>query len=401
MNEIAAAEPAASSPARRYDLDWLRVAAFAGVFFYHSARFFNSNGWHVKNAQTSAAADILTGFFEPWGMPLIFAVSGASIFFALRPGGAARFLLERGLRLLVPMALGILILAPPQIYLERLTHGDFRGTFLEFLPRYFKSDLAWTGVHLWYLEYLFLFTLFLTPLFAWLKRPSAQHALGPLGRFSARRGGIFLWAVPFVLVAGLVDPFGLLKPAPAEALVRLVMFPLFVVCGFLIFADDGIQRAIIRQRWASLVLALVLSLMPPIVSKGIEDWGWKLDRPGYILIMAAGGFLIWSYLLAFIGFAMRRANVNSRRLAYANEAVLPFYILHQPVILSIGYFVVHTNLPIAVKYLLIALPAFAVTLGLYEFAVRRWNPARRLFGLKPRDPAGSAPPVLNLPKERG
>jgi len=73
---------------------------------------------------------------------------------------------------------------------------------------------------------------------------------------SVRPGAIFLWAVPSVLLAVLVDPFGLLRPAPAEAFLRLVMFPLFVVYGFLVFADDGIQRAIIRQRRAALVLAL-------------------------------------------------------------------------------------------------------------------------------------------------
>jgi peptidoglycan/LPS O-acetylase OafA/YrhL len=100
--------------------------------------------------------------------------------------------------------------------------------------------------------------------------------------------------------------------------------------------------------------------------------------------MAAGGLLIWSTLLAFFGFAMRHGNVNRPLLAYANEAVLPFYILHQPVILLIGYFVVQTKLPIAAKYLLIALPAFGVTLGLYELSVRRFDPVRRLFGLKPR-----------------
>jgi hypothetical protein len=73
-------------------------------------------------------------------------------------------------------------------------------------------------------------------------------------------------------------------------------------------------------------------------------------------------------------------------LAYANEAVLPFYILHQPVILLIGYFVIPLALPIAVKYLLIAPLAFGITVGLYEFGVRRWNPIRRVFGLKARQP---------------
>jgi hypothetical protein len=198
---------------RRYDLDWLRVIAFSGVFFYHCSRFFNSAGWHIKNAQTSPVIDIFTGLFDLWGMPLIFVISGASIFFALRPGKATRFLRDRGLRLLVPLVLGVLVLAPPQIYLERLTHGEFSGSFIEFLPRFFQyTNFAWTGVHLWYLEYLFVFTLTLMPLFIWLKRPSGQNILGYISRFSRRTGAIFLWALPTALLAILVDPFSVLKP---------------------------------------------------------------------------------------------------------------------------------------------------------------------------------------------
>jgi hypothetical protein len=369
---------------RKYYLDWLRVLVFAGVFFYHCARFFNSSYWHIKNAETSALVDILTGTFELWGMPLIFAISGAGIFFALRPGRAGRFLRDRFLRLLVPLAFGILVLAPPQIYLERLTHGDFQGTFFQFLPRFFDGDFAWTGVHLWYLEYLFLLTLVLTPLFVWLKRPSGQRVIGGLSRFSGRPGAIFLWAVPFVLLAILVDPFGLLRPALPEAILRLVMYPIFLAYGFLILADDGIQQAIIRQRRAALILALVLSLAPPLVSLGIAEWGWKLNLLSFALVMTLAGLLIWSYILALFGYGMRYWNVNRPPLAYANEAVLPFYILHQPVILLIGYFIIQLALPIAVKYLIIAPLAFGITLGLYEYGVRRWNLVRRVFGLKAR-----------------
>ncbi len=373
---------------RRYDLDWLRVLAFSGVFFYHCARFFNSDYWHIKNAETSAVVDIFTNIFDLWGMPLLFAISGASIFLALRPGGAGRFLRQRTWRLLVPLAFGILVLGPPQIYLERLTHGDFQGNFFQFLPLYFRDwrifggNFAWSGVHLWYLEYLFLFTLVWMPLFAWLKQPSGQRALGALSRFSLRPGAIFLWIVPFILLAIPLDPFGLLRPALPEAMLRLVAFPAYLVYGYLIFSDTGIQQAIIRQRRAALILALAFSLAPPLVSLGIEELGWKLSLPAYALLMALAGLLIWSYLLACFGYGMRYLNANHPLLAYANEAVLPFYVLHQPVILLIGYFVVPLALPVAVKYLVITPLAFGVTLGLYEYLVRRLNLLRFLFGLK-------------------
>jgi peptidoglycan/LPS O-acetylase OafA/YrhL len=371
---------------RRYDLDWLRVLAFSAVFLYHSSRFFDESYWHIKNSTTSVLVDTLKGIFDLWGMPLIFVISGASIFFALRPGGAARFLRDRVWRLLVPLAFGILVLAPPQIYLERLTHGEFQGTFLEFLPLYFQDwriwggNFAWSGVHLWYLEYLFLFTLVLLPLFAALKSPTGRRMTEFLARLSARPGAIFLWVLPGALLIILVDPYGLMGPAPTEDVARLLMSP-FVIYGFLVFSDLRIQQAIIRQRRIALVLALVLILALPVITGLLEeDPSFLLYALGILLV----GVLMWSCLLAVLGYGMRYLTGNHRLLAYANEGVLPFYILHQPVILILGYFIIPLPLTILAKYLLIAPLAFGITLGLYEFGIRRVNPVRRVFGLKAR-----------------
>jgi glucan biosynthesis protein C len=370
---------------RRYDLDWLRVLAFSGVFFYHCSRFFNTAGWHIKNAETSSVVDIFTSIFDLFGMPLIFAISGASIFFALRPGGERRFLRERALRLLLPLSVGILVLAPPQVYLDRLTHGVFKGTFIEFIPYYFQpANFSWNGVHLWYLEYLFVFTLVLMPLFIWLKQPSGQRVVQYLSRFSQRTGAIFTWVVPMALLSIVADPFSLMKPGLSEALLRLVMFPLPLIYGYLIYADNGIQQAIIRQRRIFLILSMGATFVPLLVSMGIHEWGWKFNLLTYALLMALASQLIWCYLLTAFGYGMRYLTSNKRSLAYANEAVLPFYILHQPVILILGYFIIQLQLPILAKYLIITPLAFLTTLGLYEYGVRRVNTLRRAFGLKPR-----------------
>jgi len=385
---------------RRYDLDWLRVLAFSAVFFYHCSRFFDESYWHIKNGTTSPLVDTLKGIFDMWGMPLIFLISGASIFFALRPGGAARFLRDRVWRLLVPLAFGILVLAPPQIYLERLTHGEFQGTFLEFLPLYFQDwriwggNFAWSGVHLWYLENLFLYTLALLPLFAALRSRSGRRFTESLGRLSARPGAIFLWALPLALLGMLVDPMGLVWGELSEDQVRLVVFPPFLVYGFLVFSDGQIQQAIIRQRRIALALALVLTLALPVIG------GWVEQDPSVLIfafVMVLASTLIWSSLLAVLGYGMRYLTANRRLLSYANEAVLPFYILHQPVILILGSFIIPLSLSILAKYLIIAPLAFGITLGLYEFGIRRVNPVRRVFGLKARKPALPAPDVVAQP----
>ncbi len=381
---------------RRHDIDWLRVFGFGLVFLYHSSRFFDSEWWHVKNATSSALVDALKGIFDMWGMALLFLISGASIYFALRPGRTARFLRDRVTRLLVPLAFGIIVLGPPQVYLTRLTHGEFQGSFFEFLPLYFQDwnvwggNFAWSGVHLWYLEDLFLFTLVLLPLFLVLKSRAGRRFTEALGRISAHPGVIFLWVIPLALLLILSDPFGVLRPQLPEDVIRLIVYPMSLVYGFLMISRDEIQHAVIRQRRIALVLAIALTVAMPVFAGLLEnDPGF----PVYALVMTLASLLSWISILAILGYGMRYLTTDHPVLSYANEAVLPFYILHQPVILLLGYFVIALPLPILAKYLIIASVAFVITLGLYEYGVRRWDPVRWVFGLKARR---SAPPTAEL-----
>ena len=75
---------------------------------------------------------------------------------------------------------------------------------------------------------------------------------------------------------------------------------------------------------------------------------------------------------------------NTSFVKYANEAVLPFYILHQTVIFSLAYFVVQWAVPDGLKFVLILTGSFLVSVGLYEFLVRHNNLVRILFGMKPK-----------------
>jgi glucans biosynthesis protein C len=63
--------------------------------------------------------------------------------------------------------------------------------------------------------------------------------------------------------------------------------------------------------------------------------------------------------------------------------MLPFYILHQTVMVAVSYYVVQWHLADGLKLLLIALSAFAITLAIYHFLIRPFNPIRWLFGLRP------------------
>ena len=370
---------------RRYDLDWLRVIGILTVFIYHSFRFFNSETWHVKNANTYFGVDVWETILVNWMMPLIFVISGASLFYALGKGKPGQFIKDKVLRLLVPLVAGMFTLDIVQMYLDRLTHGMFHGSLIEFLPHYFNGldgfggNFPWTGVHLWYLEMLFVFSLAMLPLFLWLKRGSGQHVLAWLGNWLARPGAAYLLALPVILVLGLMNRYtflGGLGWGGGSIFSHLCFF----LSGFVIVSHAGLQNNIQRLRWLS--LALVAILMVTIFTLYMLAGEPAFGTAQYTLFFSLYGLWAWCWVLAILGFGMKHLNFNTPVLGHANEAVLPFYILHQPVLLCVGYFVVQWAIPDLLKWVIIFPTSFVIIVTLYEFLVRRFNVMRVLFGMK-------------------
>jgi glucan biosynthesis protein C len=154
---------------RQYYLDWIRVGTILLVYFFHCGRFFDYGDWHVKNAAFSPAIDFFTYALVGWMMPMFFFISGASTWFALGAKSNKQFVSDRSKRIFIPLLMGILLLSPHQVYLERLTHHQFSGSFIDFIPHYFSGwyafggNFAWMGLHLWYLLLLFVYSLLTLP----------------------------------------------------------------------------------------------------------------------------------------------------------------------------------------------------------------------------------------------
>ncbi len=192
---------------RLYYLDWLRVLAILTVFLYHTLRPFDFIDWHVKNKELSEAITILLFFFSQWGMVLFFVLSGAACWFALRSRSGRQFVRERSLRLLVPLVVGYLLFSPLQAYFEALYHGTFAGSFLQFVPWFFAHiQFSWHSpwisdpYHLWFLEFLWVFSLIALPLFLFLRGAAGSHVIDTLAAWCARPGVIFLFIVPIYLL---------------------------------------------------------------------------------------------------------------------------------------------------------------------------------------------------------
>jgi Acyltransferase family len=157
---------------RRLDLDWIRIAAFGLLILYHVGMLYVSWNFHVKSAHRIAEIEPLMLALNPWRLALLFLVSGAASRFMLakwRPGAFAR---ARSVRLLLPLAFGMLVIVPPQSYLEVVEKYGYLGSFAEFYRQHYLAFQAFdpgngqrTGLllptwnHLWFVVYLLVYTL--------------------------------------------------------------------------------------------------------------------------------------------------------------------------------------------------------------------------------------------------
>jgi glucans biosynthesis protein C len=366
---------------RRNELDWLRLFAIAGVFLFHSGRFFDRFGWHVKNAESSELSTFFTELMVQWLMPLFFLISGASTWHSLQKRGVGIYAKDRVIRLLVPLVFGIFVIVPPQVYLERFTRNEFSGSFLQFFPHYFDGwyafggNFAWMGLHLWYLLVLFVFSFALLPFFLFLKR---QKALQKTALFSCCRQplAIYVLALPVTVLELTLDPRGIgMKDFGGWNLFAyLIVFGL----GYLLYSDARCLRTIQDYRKRSLgcglvLLTILIGLRQTGIAQGNLHW---LDD-------ALRGFHSWFWLLTIVGFAIEHLNRKPRWLGLANELVMPFYIWHQTVILVIGFYIVRLEHGILAKFALIcalSLPAILLLCGF----VARFNVLRFLFGMRPQ-----------------
>ena len=159
---------------RRYDIDWIRVLVFDILIIYHVGMFFVPWDWHIKNDEIVNWMRYPMVFINQWRLPILFVVSGMGTRYALSFRSGNDYIKERFKRLLIPLVFGILIIVPPQVYLERLTDGDTSANYFQFYPDFFNGiypsgNFSWH--HLWFLPYLLLMSLLATPLFLkWRKK---------------------------------------------------------------------------------------------------------------------------------------------------------------------------------------------------------------------------------------
>jgi peptidoglycan/LPS O-acetylase OafA/YrhL len=375
---------------RRYDLDWVRLIAFGILIYFHTAIIFVPYGLPlIQNAVSSEWMDYFVAFSSQFRLALLFLISGVGVAFARRRRDNRAFLAERSKRLLVPFALGLVLVVPLCVYVERLHLGQFSGSFFAFYPNVFTTGLYPAGNlswhHFWFIAYLYIYCVLGMKLFAWLEGATGQVFLD---RVAAYCRGYRIYA--FIGLLLLIElPLRAVFPGFRDLIHDWASFShwfAMFLAGYVLAHRPVILDEITRMRAVSLTGAIASTALyfllfhrydaPPLTP---ADPDILITYPLYCAITMS---LAWCCILTCLGYAGRYLRFSNRALVYLNEAVYPLFILHLTTIAILGYWVTPLAWSIGVKYLVITTGTIAICLLIYHFAIRPFSTMRVLFGVK-------------------
>jgi peptidoglycan/LPS O-acetylase OafA/YrhL len=385
-----------ADPVRRPELDTLRIVIVLGLVFFHAALVFDAgDDFYVKNAETTGVTTVLAGFGVVWAMPLLFLVAGFGARHSLRKRGPGRFAVERLLRLGVPLVFATLTIVPLPQWLRLRAEPGYDESYWEFLPRFFdvrfapadfpfvlRGEVFETG-HLWFVVLLLAFSLMLVAVVVRLPQHVRRRAVEACATAAGRAGVVLLPAIPLAVVGALL---GLEEGLAAWSRWAYLLFFLY---GFVIATDERFGAAVRRHARVAAVLAVVAfgASAPGFITAGTDLFTamTPLAVVSRMLFSVSG----WCCLVALLGLLDRPRSgpsgaprETSAVAAYLAAAALPFYVLHQPIVVAVAYLVVPGQAPIIVEYAVIVAISLTLTVAAYDILVRRTRITRFLFGMR-------------------
>jgi len=350
---------------RRHDIDTLRVLAFSLLILYHVGMVYVPDwGFHIKSPHQWEWLQWPMVAVNRWRMDLIFLISGIALGLSRARNQPWRMAVRRTGLLLIPLIFGMLAIVPIQVWVEARVNGAFDAGFGAFVLRYWQirpwpeggfsgAEFGITWNHLWYLAYLWAYSLALVPLLVLarlgramgigLNRPCAGSALWPLLLILVPTAG---W---FAVIYWLEPIFGDSKALFGDWANHAKFFPVFLF-GFVIARNEAFWAALMASRYRVLSvsafgfavyfgLRILGRAITPETSAELPDWNWRAISDAGHAIYA------WSALLSILAFAAVWLNKPWFWLPLANRAVYPWYILHQSLIVPLAYLLIAWNLP--------------------------------------------------------
>lgn len=234
---------------RKYFIDWLRIGLIISVFFFHIGMIFNPWGWHIKSDETFYFLEPIMHWLHLWRMPLLFLVSGVGTFYALGFRTTKQYLKERVTRLLLPFIIGIFILVPIQVYIEKIDQFSSLGNYYThmFEGIYPAGNFSWH--HLWFILYLFVVSLIISPFIKYSRSGHFNMLRGKLIALASNKMGLN-WVFPIIIGSQLI--LRQYFPDSTHALFNdwayMTFYLLFFIIGFVLFTSDKVIQAVANQR---------------------------------------------------------------------------------------------------------------------------------------------------------
>jgi glucans biosynthesis protein C len=391
---------------RRYDLDWLRVLAFAVLILYHIGMYYVADwGWHIKSSVTSVPLQDFMILTNPWRMSLLFLISAMALSLVQQKMSAMSLLRLRSSRLLIPLLFGMFVIVVPQVYFEARSQNLIPPGYLDFWWHYInpKTDLLpdhhspiglLTWNHLWFLPYLWCYSM-LVLLLRWPLNALAQSKW--LQQLPARYAFLLLVLV-FVAIVFYLRPLFESTNALVDDWYNHARYFGVFIAGYLLAQHKLWWQAVIDYRRWFLVLAVLCysiaiadrhqmfptlaaqfetSVMVQLIyrmNSVLNHWGWLfavlgyagfwLNRPGFSTGLSAG-------IGARFGF-----DVSGNKLRYCTQAILPWYLLHQTLIIVFASWLKPLAIPASLEAVLLLLLTCAGCYFGYELirrvALLRW-----------------------------
>jgi glucan biosynthesis protein C len=348
---------------RRYDLDWLRIIAFGLLILYHCGMFYVTWDWHVKSSRASDAIEPLMMLTNPWRLTLLFLIAGAATRFMADNMSAWKLTGARMGRLWPPLLLAVFVIVPPQAYYEIVEAiralppeqaAQYALALDNFYVKYVTASGNWcdsdgclttpTYNHMWFVAYLILYTLALVPLLPLLRR--APKALSVL------LAGPFLILTPWLIMAALrvtlFPMFGESHDFREDWYLHALYFSVFLF-GFAIAKHQLFFDRCVNLRWTALAIALVCWAAIITYFNAYPD---GVTPPEWLraIMRSVRELDAWCAIVAAIGFAHRHLkNADGPVRQLLTQAIFPFYLIHQTVIVVTGHYIDDLQLPLWIE----------------------------------------------------
>lgn len=374
---------------RRYDIDAIRVIAFAILIFYHIGMFYVAEwSWHLKSLYQAEWLTWPMLFVNQWRMALVFLVSGLALSFSMNKYKPSVFIARRAYRLGVPFLVAMVVIIPIQPYLELLSHPQLSEeytsmSYVAFLWRYLHistwpegafvgSTYGFTWNHLWFIPYLFCYTVVLGLIHPLLKKIKLQAYFEKTGFW-----GLLCIPILFQLFWKVtLDDSKLMTLALIGDTYAHGLYFSYFLFGYLIALRMSHWENLKAYRIRLLVFAAATCITLILFWKVFNHYTWQHYTHD---VLVSINQCLW--ILTLLAWSYTKLNRPITWVNAINKRIYAWYIFHQSVILLLAYFLTKWMLGgILEACLLILMSVFACYL-----VVHRWGRGRVfkvLFGVE-------------------